>query len=176
MGGDNLCPLFKRNLKRKKLNPSRTTKIRTLSLFGIVINIGIGVNVEGLTRVIPSSFSTEAGKKKNIYLMKVKPNYKLPSFRLGFMEVVTVAAYAVTASFLVKSIASTFKKISLLKAAFNSIAPGWTNTEKRSLNSASLQNSGIGRMIDEIVSVDKLPQFFLNTSVKTMTTLCAAGL
>ncbi|MEA9357433.1 hypothetical protein SHI21_14495 [Bacteriovorax sp. PP10] len=37
--------------------------------------------------------------------MKVKPNYKLPSFRFGFMEVVTVAAHAVTASFLVNAIA-----------------------------------------------------------------------
>lgn len=123
MGRDNLCPLT----KEKKLNSGQTTKIKTLSLFGIVFNIGIGVNVEGLTRVIPSTFSTI--KKLENILMEMKPNYKLPSFQFGFMEVVTVAAYAVTASFLVKAIAKNFKKISLLKAAFNSITPGWTDAK-----------------------------------------------
>lgn len=157
------------------MNSSRTTKIKTLSLFGIVFNIGIGVNVEGLTRVIPSTFST-IRKLKNIYLMEMKPNYKLPSFRFGFMEVVTVAVHAVTASFLVKAIAKKFKKISLLKAAFNSIAPGWTDAENSSLNYALKQNLCIGRMVYEIVLAKKLPHFFLNTPVKTMTTLCAAGL
>jgi hypothetical protein len=105
------------------LNIGHTTKIKTHSLFDIVINIGIGVNVEGLTRVFPSTFSTGIIKRESIYLMKVKPNYKLPSFRFGFMEVVTVAVHAVTASFLVKAIAKicSFKKNSIFKNAFTSV-------------------------------------------------------
>lgn len=109
------------------MNSSHTTKIKTHSLFDIVFYIGIGVNVEGLTSVFPSTFSTETIERKNIYLMKVKPNYKLPSFRFGFMEVVTVAAHAVTASFLVKTIAK-FKKNSIFKNVFISVIPGRTDT------------------------------------------------
>jgi len=110
------------------LNLSPNTKIKKLSLFDIVNTIGIGVNVEGKALASPSMFSTAIDT--NIYLlMEMKPNYKLPSFRLGFMEVVTVAASAVTAS-LVKSFVSvcSFKKKFLLMPAFNSIAPGWINT------------------------------------------------
>jgi hypothetical protein len=36
----------------------------TLSLLGIVNNNGIGVNEEGLTKVIPSSFSTQIVEKR----------------------------------------------------------------------------------------------------------------
>lgn len=161
------------------MNIGHTTKIKKHLLFDIVINIiGIGVNVEGLTRVFPSTFSTEIIKREYINLMKVKPNYKLPSFRFGFMEVVTVAAQAVTASFLVKKIAKnySFKKNSIFKNALRSITPEWINAFNTSLSTALSQTRVIGRMAYEKVQTRKLPQFFSNTSAKTMTTLCAASL
>lgn len=120
------------------MNLSLTTKLKTLSLFGIVKNLDIGVNVEGLTRVIPSSFSEDEGKKKNTFLMKVKPNYKLPSFQLGITEVVTAVAHAAVASILV-AVVTQLKMTLLLKAVFNSIAPEWTNTDRTSFNTAFSQ-------------------------------------
>lgn len=101
--------------------------------------------------------------------MKVKPNYKLPSFRFGFMEVVTVAAHAVTASFF-------YSKNSIFKNVFTSTTPGWTDTFNTSLSTALSQTHVIGRMVYEMVQARKLPQFLLNISAKIMTTLCAAGL
>lgn len=91
----------------------------------------------------------------------MKPNYKLPSFRLGFMEVVTVAAHAVTASF------CSIKMNSLLKAISKCIAPGWTNTFNVSFNNAFSQNFVIGRMVYEIAQVKKLFLFFLVKQCKT---------
>lgn len=122
-----------------KLNLSLTKKIETLTLFDIVNNFDIGVNVEGLTRVIPSSFSENVSedvrKKKYLFLMKVKPNYKLPSFQLGITEVVTAVAHAAVASNLVPAITQ-LKTTLILKVVSIIMTPGWINIYKTSFNTA----------------------------------------
>lgn len=153
------------------MNLSFTTKLKTTSLFGIVINIGIGVNEEGLTRVTPSSFSTKRNKKYSL-LMKVVPNYKLPSFRLGIMEVVTAVAHAAAASNSV-TIVTQSKKNSLLKDVVYNIAPGWTGIHNASFNTVFSQPAVIGRMVYEIKCVTKHLQIFFDRLIK-MTNLCAA--
>lgn len=162
------------------MNSSLTTNYKkTLSIFDIVLNIGIGVNVEGLARVIPSSFSEELRKKTYIHLMKVRPNYKLPSFRLGITEVVTAVAHAAVASFFLaaKNITVKFlQKNPLLNVLSNSVAPGWTNAFGVSFSTVSSQSSSFGRMVYDSSSVKKQSQFFLDTGVFKTTTLCAAGL
>lgn len=159
------------------MKSGQSTKLITLSLFGIVINIGIGVNVEGLTRVIPSSFSNESGNTKNIFLMKVKPNYKLPSFRLGFMEVVTAVAHAAVASFLVSPIIKIkYQMNSLLKAVSDKVPSGWSHFTSTTSNTAFSQTRVTGRMVDEMAQVNQHPQFISYSSSIVSTTLCAAAL
>ncbi len=155
------------------MNFSFITKLKTTSLFGIVINIGIGVNEEGLTRVTPSSFSTKRNKKYSL-LMKVIPNYKLPSFRLGIMEVVTAVAHTAAASNSVTTI-NQFEKTLLLKDAIHRTAPGWTGITNTSFNTAFSQPAVIGRMVYEIKCVNKHLQIFFDRLIK-MTNLCAARL
>lgn len=166
-----LCPLVEEIIN---LNLSLTLKLKTTSLFDIAIRFGIGVNEKGLTRVTPFSFSKEKRNKKYSLLMKVVPNYKLPSFRLGIMEVVTTVAHAAVASNSVTKI-SQFKKTPLLRVAVDSIAPGRTGIHNTSFNTAFSQPAVIGRMVYEIKCVTKHLQSFLNRFIE-MTNLCAVEL
>jgi hypothetical protein len=107
--------------------------------------------------------------------MKVKPNYKLPSFQFGFMEVVTGAAHAVTASFLDITFTTILKKTSLLlEDTFIRIAPGWINTFNFSFNSSFLLTLVTDRMADKMIHVNKHSHNFLNTLAMKMTIVCAA--
>lgn len=83
----------------------------------------------------------------------MKPNYKLPSFRLGFIEVVTVAASAVTASF--------FK----LKTISDCIVSGWTNALTTIFNFVFSLSNFIGRMIYETAQLKKLKTHPLSLSL-----------
>jgi len=106
--------------------------------------------------------------------MKVVPNYKLPSFRLGIMEVVSAVAHAAVASNSFTKVTQ-LKKTSLLEDAIYSIAPGWTDIFNASFNTTFSQSAVIGRMVYEIKCVDGHLQIFFDRLIK-MTNRCAAEL
>ena len=109
--------------------------------------------------------------------MKMKPNYKLPSFQFGFMEVVSAAAYAVAASFLV-SITTLFspKDFFILEVNFLDITSGRTNNLRSTFNIVALQTPVIDRMVYEMVQVNKLLQISLVKKAYLLTPLCAVEL
>lgn len=91
--------------------------------------------------------------------MKMVSNYKLPSFRLGTMEVVTTVANAAVASNSVTIIAK-LKKTPILKNVVNYIAPGWTDIHNASFNTIFSQPVVIDRMVYENKCVNKYLYFF----------------
>ena len=159
----------KKEILKVKVCPNK--KLKQLLLFDNVINHGIGVNEEGLNSINPSSFSTKLNKNTYIYLMKVLPNYKLPSFQLGNIEVVTPVAHAAVAS---KLVTRNFhlEKNHLLNFNIFSIIPGWNILCNTSFNTAFSQTDVIGRMAYENKFVTKHFQNFFKR-IMNSTNQCA---
>ena len=99
--------------------------------------------------------------------MKMIPPHKLPSFRLGIIEVVTAVAQAAVASNVVTIILK-FKKMLLLLVDVCSFIPGWNKFHNTSFNTALSQPANIDRMVYETIFVTKHLQIFLDeNNIKT---------